>query len=157
MEDCLFCKFVKGEIPVNKVYEDEDFIIIRDINPQARNHFLKKKKKHFKYLAEMSADDEITLGRIMKKISSLKDELELGGGYRLVINQGDDAGQTVPHLHIHILSGQKMGWQPAYFKTRRTHPKGAPAALFLKLFFFVVGSAENAFDKSLRRVVTGLL
>ena len=70
-------------------------------------------KKHFKYLAEMSEEDEITLGRIMKKISSLKDELELGGGYRLVINQGDDAGQTVPHLHIHILSGQKMGWQPA--------------------------------------------
>ena len=113
MEDCLFCKFVKGEIPVNKVYEDEDFIIIRDINPQARNHFLGIPKKHFKYLAEMTEEDEITLGRIIKKISSLKDKLELGGGYRLVINQGDDAGQTVPHLHIHILSGQKMGWQPA--------------------------------------------
>ena len=113
MEDCLFCKFVKGEIPVNKVYEDEDFIIIRDINPQAKNHFLAIPKTHFKYLAEMTEKDSATLARILKKIPTLTDLLELGGGYRLVINQGDDAGQTVPHLHIHILSGQKMGWQPA--------------------------------------------
>lgn len=113
MEDCLFCKFAKGEIPVNKVYEDEDFIIIRDINPQAKNHFLAIPKTHFKYLAEMTEKDSETLARILKKIPTLTDLLELGGGYRLVINQGDDAGQTVPHLHIHILSGQKMGWQPA--------------------------------------------
>ena len=113
MEDCLFCKFANGEIPVNKVFENEDFVIIRDINPQAKNHFLAIPKKHFKYLAEMTAEDGEMLGRILKTISSLTDLLELGGGYRLVINQGDDAGQTVPHLHIHILSGQKMGWQPA--------------------------------------------
>ena len=108
MDDCLFCKFVNGEIPVNKVYEDEDFIIIRDINPQAKNHFLGIPKRHFKYLAEMTEEDEIVLGRILKKISSLKGELELGGGYRLVINQGDDAGQTVPHLHFHILGGKTL-------------------------------------------------
>ena len=113
MEDCLFCKFVKNEIKTEKVYEDEDFIVIRDINPQAKNHFLAIPKKHFKYLAEMTGEDAATVGRILKKISELKDALELGNGYRLVINQGDDAGQTVPHLHIHILSGQKMGWQPA--------------------------------------------
>ncbi len=113
MEDCLFCKFTGGEIAVNKVFENADFIIIRDINPQAKNHFLAIPKKHFKYLAEMTAEDSETLGRILKTISSLTDLLELGDGYRLVINQGDDAGQTVPHLHIHILSGQKMGWQPA--------------------------------------------
>lgn len=113
MEDCLFCKFAGGEIAVNKVFENDDFIIIRDINPQAKNHFLAIPKKHFKYLAEMTAEDGEMLGRILKTISSLTDLLELGNGYRLVINQGDDAGQTVPHLHIHILSGQKMGWQPA--------------------------------------------
>lgn len=113
MEDCLFCKFANGEIPVNKVFENEDFVIIRDINPQAKNHFLAIPKKHFKYLAEMTEEDGELVGRILKTIPSLEDLLELKNGYRLVINQGDDAGQTVPHLHIHILSGQKMGWQPA--------------------------------------------
>lgn len=113
MGDCLFCKFVKGEIPVNKVYEDEDFIVIRDINPQAKNHFLAIPKTHFGLLSEMTEDDAELLKRILKKIPTLEKELELKNGYRLVINQGDDAGQTVPHLHIHILSGQKMGWQPA--------------------------------------------
>ncbi len=113
MDDCLFCKFAKGEIPVNKVYEDEDFIVIRDINPQAKNHFLAIPKTHFRLLSEMSENDAERLKRILKKIPTLEKELELKNGYRLVINQGDDAGQTVPHLHIHILSGQKMGWQPA--------------------------------------------
>lgn len=113
MEDCLFCKFAGGEIPVDKVFENEDFIIIRDIAPVAKNHFLAIPKVHFKYLAEMSENDADLVGRMLRKIAELKDELELGNGYRLVINQGDDAGQTVPHLHVHILSGQKMGWQPA--------------------------------------------
>ena len=113
MDDCLFCKFAKGEIPVNKVYEDEDFIVIRDINPQAKNHFLAIPKTHFRLLSEMSENDAERLKRILKKIPTLEKELELKNGYRLVINQGDDAGHTVPHLHIHILSGQKMGWQPA--------------------------------------------
>lgn len=113
MEDCLFCKFANGEIPVNKVFENEDFVIIRDINPQAKNHFLAIPKKHFKYLAEMTEEDGELVGRILKTIPALEDLLELKNGYRLIINQGDDAGQTVPHLHIHILSGQKMGWQPA--------------------------------------------
>ncbi|MGN0818950.1 MAG: histidine triad nucleotide-binding protein [Christensenellaceae bacterium] len=111
--DCLFCKFVSGEIPVDKVYEDEKFIVIRDIAPQAKNHFLAIPKKHYKYLAEMTEADAEILGNILSSIPKLKDILELNGGYRLVINQGDDAGQTVPHLHIHILSGQKMGWNPA--------------------------------------------
>lgn len=113
MEDCLFCKFANGEIPVNKVFENEDFVIIRDINPQAKNHFLAIPQKHFKSLAEMTEEDGELVGRILKTIPALEDLLELKNGYRLVINQGDDAGQTVPHLHIHILSGQKMGWQPA--------------------------------------------
>ena len=111
--DCLFCKFISGEIPVNKVFENDDMIIIRDIAPQAKNHFLAIPKKHFKLLSEMSEEDAQMVGRILKKIPTLSNLLELENGYRLVINQGDDAGQTVFHLHIHILSGQKMGWQPA--------------------------------------------
>lgn len=117
MENCLFCKFVNGEIPVNKVYEDEDFIIIKDIEPKCKNHFLAIPKVHYKFLAEMTKEDSLALARIFSKIPTLVDLLELKNGYRLVINQGDDAGQTVPHLHIHILSGEKMGWDPAGLKT----------------------------------------
>ena len=113
MENCLFCKFVSGELKTDIVYGDEDFIIFRDIDPKAKNHFLAVPKKHFKYLDEMTEEDAAALGRIFKKISSLKDVLGLKNGYRLVINQGDDAGQSVPHLHIHVLSGQKMNWTPA--------------------------------------------
>ena len=113
MEDCLFCKFISGEIPVNKLYEDENMIIIRDIAPMAKNHYLLIIKSHFKYLAEMTENDSEMLRKCLKKLPSLKEELGLEDGYRLVINQGDDAGQTVPHLHVHILCGQKMGWTPA--------------------------------------------
>ncbi len=113
MEDCLFCKFANGDIPVDKVFENDDFIVIKDIAPVAKNHFLAIPKVHFKYLAEMTEEDAALVGRVLKKIPELKELLHLENGYRLVINQGDDAGQTVPHLHIHILSGQKMGWQPA--------------------------------------------
>ena len=111
--DCLFCKFVSGEIPIQKVYEDCDFIIIKDIAPKAKNHFLAIPKQHFKLLSEATEEQSLMVGKMLKKISTLTKELELENGYRLVINQGDDAGQTVFHLHVHILSGQKMGWQPA--------------------------------------------
>ena len=113
MSDCLFCKFVSGEIPVQKVYEDNDFIIIKDIAPMAKNHYLAIPKIHFKLLEEMDEQKSLALARMLKKIPELKETLNLQNGYRLVINQGDDAGQTVFHLHVHILSGQKMGWTPA--------------------------------------------
>ena len=111
--DCLFCKFINGEIPVTKVFENDDMIIIRDIAPQAKNHYLAIIKSHFKYLAEMIEKDAEMLKNIFKKIPELTELLGLENGYRIVINQGDDAGQTVPHLHIHILCGQKMEWNPA--------------------------------------------
>ncbi len=113
MEDCLFCKFISGEIPVNKIYEDENMIIIRDIEPKAKNHFLCIVKSHFKYLSEMTEKQATMLKNCLQTIPKLCNLLELKNGYRLVINQGDDAGQSVPHLHVHILSGEKMGWQPA--------------------------------------------
>ena len=113
MSDCLFCKFVSGEIPVQKVYEDSDFIIIKDIAPMAKNHYLAIPKIHFKLLEEMDEQKSLLLARMLKKIPELKETLNLQNGYRLVINQGDDAGQTVFHLHVHIFSGQKMGWTPA--------------------------------------------
>ena len=113
MKDCLFCKIIAGEIPSKKVYEDDDMIIICDIDPKAKNHFLCIPKSHFKLLSEMTEEQVEMLKRCFKKIPTLEKELSLEGGYRLIINQGDDAGQSVFHLHIHILSGQKMGWTPA--------------------------------------------
>ena len=113
MENCLFCKIIAGEIPATKMYEDEDMIIIKDIDPKAVNHFLCIPKSHFKLLAEMNEEQSLQVKRCLQKIPTLCKELGLSNGYRLVINQGDDAGQTVFHLHIHILSGQKMGWTPA--------------------------------------------
>jgi diadenosine tetraphosphate (Ap4A) HIT family hydrolase len=113
MENCLFCKFISGEIPVNKVYEDDNMIIIRDIEPKAKNHYLAIIKSHFKFLKEMTEKDSEMLKNIFVTIPKLSDVLGLENGYRLVINQGDDAGQSVPHLHIHILCGQQMNWQPA--------------------------------------------
>ena len=111
--DCLFCKFVSKEFSTDIVFENDDMIIIRDIAPKAKNHFLAIPKKHFKYLADMTSEDANLVGRILKTIPTLENLLELKNGYRLVVNQGDDPGQTVPHLHIHILSGQKMEWNPA--------------------------------------------
>ena len=113
MSDCLFCKFASGEIPVDKVYEDDKFFIIRDINPMCKNHFLAIPKSHYKYLAEMSNRDAVDVAYMLSTIPKLSEILELKNGFRLVVNQGDDAQQSVPHLHIHILSGEKMGWNPA--------------------------------------------
>lgn len=108
MNDCIFCKINAGIIPSPKVYEDDDFFIINDIDPKANKHYLAIPKKHYKYLADMSEEDQQTVGKILKKIANLAPSLGLEGGYRLCVNQGDDPGQTVPHLHIHVLGGQKM-------------------------------------------------
>lgn len=113
MSDCLFCKIIAGEIPATKVYEDDDMLIFKDIDPKAKNHHLCIPKSHFKLLEEMTEHQAELVKKCLKKIPTLKKELGLENGYRLVINQGEDAGQTVFHLHIHILSGQKMGWTPA--------------------------------------------
>lgn len=113
MKDCLFCKFVSKELSTTILYEDDNMIIIKDIAPQAKNHYLAISKSHFKYLGEMTEQDSEMLKNMLVTIPKLESLLGLENGYRLVINQGDDPGQTVPHLHIHILCGQKMGWTPA--------------------------------------------
>ena len=107
---CVFCEIIKGNIPSTKVYENENFIIIKDIEPLAKSHYLAIPKNHYKLLSEASEKDLLIVGEILKTIPTLKDLLGLENGYRLVINQGDDAGQTVHHLHIHIIGGEKLGW-----------------------------------------------
>ena len=108
MEDCLFCKFADGEIPVNKVYEDEDFVIIRDINPQAKIHYLMIPKEHFADITEMNEKQAATLSRMLLKLGKMTDKLGLQNGFRIVSNKGEDGCQSVPHLHIHILGGEKL-------------------------------------------------
>ena len=109
MENCIFCKIIAGEIPSNKVYEDEDMLVFRDINPQAKVHCLCVPKSHFATLSEMNEQQAEIVKKCLVKIPGLAAELGLSDGYRLIINQGKDAGQTVFHLHIHILGGQDLG------------------------------------------------
>lgn len=108
MEDCVFCKIVDGVIPSNKLYEDEDMIIIRDLNPQAEKHFLLIPKQHYADIIEMTDAQAATLAKCLKKLSGLVDELGLSDGFRLVSNKGKHGCQCVKHLHIHILGGQQL-------------------------------------------------
>ena len=108
MEDCIFCKIRVGELPSTKLYEDEDFIIIKDINPVAKIHLIAIPNEHYATLERQTDEGARVLGKILNKIGDLTDSLGLENGYRLVINQGEDAGQTVHHLHIHIIGGEKL-------------------------------------------------
>lgn len=109
MENCIFCKIIKGEIPVKVAYEDEKVLAFHDISPMAPVHILVISKKHLASLAEANKLSNEELGHIMQVISKLASELELEKkGYRVVTNCGDDAGQSVEHLHFHLLAGKKM-------------------------------------------------
>ena len=108
MENCIFCKIIAGEIPSRKKYEDEEIIIFEDIEPKAKIHLLCVPKEHFATLAELNDKREALLARTLKKIADLAPSLGLQDGYRLVINQGENGGQTVLHLHIHIMGGEAL-------------------------------------------------
>ncbi len=108
--DCVFCKIVAGEIPSVKVYEDGEILIFRDIAPIAKIHLLCVLKEHFSSIAELDDRRAVLLGKTLKKIGELAPSLGLSEGYRLVVNQGENGGQTVPHLHIHILGGEPLPW-----------------------------------------------
>jgi len=108
MQDCVFCKIRDGIIPSQKLYEDDEMFIIKDIYPKAKLHFLMIPKRHYKLLADMTAEDAAALARSLKRLPQLAEQLGLQNGFRLVINQGEDAVQTVFHLHVHILGGEKL-------------------------------------------------
>ena len=110
MEDCLFCKIIKGEIPSNKVYEDEEILAFKEINPVAPIHILVIPKKHIGSLAHMEKEDEIIVGKIYGVINKIAEEQGFKeNGYRVIVNCGKDAGQEVMHLHFHLLAGKKFG------------------------------------------------
>lgn len=110
MEDCLFCKIIKGEIPSSKVYEDEEILAFHDINPAAPIHILVIPKKHISSLVDVKKEDEMVIGKIYSVINKIAAKLDFkDNGYRVIVNCGKDAGQEVMHLHFHILAGKRFG------------------------------------------------
>ncbi|HHV34577.1 MAG TPA: histidine triad nucleotide-binding protein [Syntrophomonadaceae bacterium] len=112
MSDCIFCKIAKHELGSDSVYEDNEFLAFRDINPAAPTHVLLIPKKHVSSLLDQGAEQEL-LGKMMALVPRLAKELGIADdGFRVVINTGKEGGQTVDHLHIHILGGRALQWPP---------------------------------------------
>ena len=109
MSDCLFCKIAAGEIPSTCLYDDDDVYAFRDINPQMPVHFLVIPKQHFASAAEVTEENEALIGHIYTVIAKLAKEQGFADGYRVVTNVGELAGQTVHHIHFHVLSGKQLG------------------------------------------------
>ena len=110
MNDCIFCKIIKGEIPSSKVYEDEEILAFNDINPVAPIHVLVITKKHITSLAEMEDGDEKIVGKIYKVINQIAENQGFKqNGYRVIVNCGRDGGQEIGHLHFHLLAGTQLG------------------------------------------------
>lgn len=113
MTDCLFCKIIAGDIPSTKVYEDETVFAFRDINPQAPTHILAIPKTHISGCDGVTADNSAVVAHIFEVIPKIAKAEGLANGYRVVSNCGTDAGQTVPHLHFHILGGKALNLEMA--------------------------------------------
>ena len=111
--DCLFCKIIEGDIPSTKVYEDETVYAFRDIAPQAPSHILVIPKEHIPSVDGITAENSAVVAHIFEVIPAIAKAENLTGGYRVVSNCGADAGQTVHHLHFHILGGQTLALQMA--------------------------------------------
>ncbi|HEY4983627.1 MAG TPA: histidine triad nucleotide-binding protein [Verrucomicrobiae bacterium] len=113
MSKTLFEKIAAREIPANIVYEDDLVVAFRDINPQAPTHVVIVPRKLISRIAEAKSEDQVVLGHLLLKAAQVAEKLGLKeGGYRLVINSGANGGETVPHLHCHILGGRHMQWPP---------------------------------------------
>ncbi len=109
---CLFCRILRGEIPAKKVYEDEHVFAFEDINPKAPTHVLVIPKKHFAGLKEAQADDAEVIGRCHLVAAEIARQRNIEQGYRTVLNVGPGAGQSVFHLHVHLLGGRSLSWPP---------------------------------------------
>ena len=111
-EDCLFCKMTAGQIPINKVYEDETVLACHDIDPQAPVHFLVIPKQHIASPAQITPENSAVVAHIFEVIAQIAAEMGLENGYRVVTNCGRDGGQSVPHLHFHVLAKRSLAWPP---------------------------------------------
>lgn len=111
-EKTIFKRIIDKEIPADIVFEDEQCLAFRDVNPQAPTHVLIIPKKEIPSLAEIESADAALMGHLLTVVKQLAEQLELANGYRTVINCGSDGGQTVDHLHVHLLGGRAMSWPP---------------------------------------------
>jgi histidine triad (HIT) family protein len=111
-EKTIFKRIIDKEIPAKIVYDDDLCLAFRDVNPQAPTHVLLIPKKEVPSLAGLEADDQMLLGHLLLVVRKLAEQLHLDGGYRVAINCGPDAGQSVDHLHLHILGGRALSWPP---------------------------------------------
>lgn len=110
MEDCVFCKIIKGEIPSEKVYEDDEIIAFKDINPAAPIHILVIPKKHIATLLEVKEEESYLISKIFVAINKIAKQLRIEkDGFRIIANCGKDSGQEVMHIHFHLLAGKTMG------------------------------------------------
>jgi histidine triad (HIT) family protein len=113
MEDCLFCKIIAGQVPAKIVYQDQDVVAIADINPQAPQHILFMPRRHIASMTDITQQDGALLASIFMAATQVARELGIAeSGFRFVTNVGPDAGQSVFHLHFHLLGGRRMGWPP---------------------------------------------
>ena len=113
MSDCLFCKIINGDIPCDKVYEDEKVLAFNDIDPQAPIHFLVIPKEHIKSSAQITPDNSSIVAHIFEVVAKIAAENGIAEkGFRVVTNCGEDGGQTVEHLHFHVLAGRNIGCPP---------------------------------------------
>lgn len=112
MPDCLFCKIVGGEIPSQFLYEDDDMVAFRDIDPKAPVHILLVPKAHIEDAAALTEVEGALLGKMFAVAAKLAKQEGLENGWRVVTNVGKDGGQSVPHLHFHLLGGRQLGWPP---------------------------------------------
>ncbi len=109
MTDCIFCKIAAGEIPSDKIYEDEKVVAFRDIHPQAPVHFLVVPKEHIKSAADITPANSGIVAHCFEVIAKLAVQEKLENGFRVINNCGENAGQTVPHIHFHVLAGKPLG------------------------------------------------
>jgi histidine triad (HIT) family protein len=113
MSDCLFCKIIAGEIPGSVVHQDETMVAIRDVNPQAPLHVLILPRRHIPTINDLSVEDDALVGSLFRRAAAIAKEHGYDErGYRTVFNTNGDAGQTVFHIHLHLLAGRGMGWPP---------------------------------------------
>jgi histidine triad (HIT) family protein len=113
MPDCLFCKIISHDIPASIVYEDDRVIAFNDINPQGTVHVLVVPKRHIASLNDLGPDDDQLVGEVVRRGAAIaKDRGVSAGGFRTVFNTNRDAGQTVFHIHLHVIGGRHLGWPP---------------------------------------------
>jgi histidine triad (HIT) family protein len=110
--DCLFCRIVAGEVPATVVHDDDVALAFRDVNPQAPTHVLVIPKQHIASAADLKATDGALLGRLFATVADIADREGLTRGWRVVTNVGPEAGQSVHHLHLHLLGGRQLQWPP---------------------------------------------